>query len=86
MKNHLTDLTDHLFAQLERLGDETLTAEQLTTEIQRTGAMTTVAREIISAGRLAVDATKAVADNPEGRGPRILGLDGAGRPALPRRN
>lgn len=34
-KNTLEDLTNHLFAELERLGDESLTDEQLEREIER---------------------------------------------------
>jgi len=48
MKNKLTDLNDHLFAQLERLGDEDLDAEGLEREINRSKAITHVAKEVIS--------------------------------------
>ena len=34
MKNTLTDLNNHLFAQLEKLGDDDLTGEELNTEIK----------------------------------------------------
>lgn len=47
MKNKLTDLNDHLFAQLERLGDEDLTPEQIETEANRAEAMVQVADQII---------------------------------------
>lgn len=58
MKNKMTDLNDHLFAQLERLGDEDLDAEQLQKEIGRAKAMTDVAGKIIDNAKLALDATK----------------------------
>lgn len=58
MKNKLIDLNNHLFAQLERLSDEDLTPEQLQSEIQRSQAVTSVAKEIISNGRLVLDAQK----------------------------
>lgn len=58
MKNKLIDLNNHLFAQLERLSDEDLTPEELQAEIQRSNAVTSVAKEIISNGRLVLDAQK----------------------------
>lgn len=76
MKNKLPDLTDHLFAQLERLGQEDLVAEKLRDEISRAGAITSCANQIIAAGRLAVDAQRAVNDAGVGaRAPSILGLE-----------
>lgn len=47
MKNKLTDLNDHLFAQLERLSDEALDQEGLDKEIQRTNSIVTVSEQII---------------------------------------
>jgi len=35
MKNRLSDLNDHLFAQMERLADESLTPEQIGHEATR---------------------------------------------------
>lgn len=66
MKNKLTDLNDHLFAQLERLGDESLDSEKLKDEIARSKAITAVSSQIINNARLALDAQIAVRDLPLG--------------------
>ncbi|MBV2128200.1 hypothetical protein [Arsukibacterium indicum] len=58
MKNKLSDLNNHLFAQLERLSDEKLSGEALSAEIHRSNAVTTVAKEIINNGRLVLDAQR----------------------------
>lgn len=58
MKNKLTDLNNHLFAELERLSDEELTGEQLETEIARAKAITSVSTQIIQNGALALNAEK----------------------------
>ena len=39
MKNTLGDLNNHLFAQLEKLGDEDLNGEQMDAEIRRAGEL-----------------------------------------------
>jgi hypothetical protein len=62
MKNKLTDLNDHLFAQLERLSDETLEGEKLNQEIKRSTAVANVAREIIQNGRTVLRAQELCGD------------------------
>jgi hypothetical protein len=47
VKNKLADLNDHLFAQLERLSDENLTAEQIAQEVERTDAIVDVSEQIV---------------------------------------
>lgn len=55
MKNKLSDLNNHLFAQLERLGDESIKGEELKNEIERGKSMASVAKEIVSNAKLALD-------------------------------
>lgn len=58
MKNSLGDLNNHLFAQLERLGEEDIKGEQLVEEIDRAKAISQVAGQIISNAKLVLDALK----------------------------
>jgi hypothetical protein len=58
MKNRLSDLNDHLFAQLERLSDEELTPDQIETEAKRGVAMVGVADTIIRNAALQIQAAK----------------------------
>lgn len=62
MRNKLSDLNDHLFAQLERLGDESLKPEQLESEIQRTKAITDVSKSIVSNAAMQLNALKLKAE------------------------
>jgi len=58
MKNKLVDLNNHLFAQIERLGDEGLTPEELSDEIKRSGAMSNLGKVVVENAKLALEATK----------------------------
>lgn len=58
MKNKLSDLNNHLFAQLERLSDEDIKGEDLDEEIRRAEAVCNVATQIIDNGSLALKAEK----------------------------
>ena len=62
-KNRLGDLNDHLFAQLHRMADETLTAEKLEQEAQRTEAIVAVADQIVRNADLQLKAAKLFADH-----------------------
>jgi len=77
MKNRLSDLVDHLFAQCERLGEDALEGERLREEIARSGALSVVARQIIDAGELAIKANdRRLEHGTLASGmPRLLGLD-----------
>jgi flavodoxin len=58
MKNTLGDLNNHLFAQLERLGDEDIKGENLQEEINRAHAITAIATQIIANGALVLKARR----------------------------
>lgn len=58
MKNTLGDLNNYLFEVLERITDDSLTPEELETELKRAEAITGVAENIIHAGELALKAIK----------------------------
>ena len=51
-RNKLTDLNDHLFAQIERLNDETLTPEQMELELKKADAMEKVSKQILDSPSL----------------------------------
>jgi hypothetical protein len=74
-KNKLSDLNDHLFAQLERLADEGLTAEQIDQETKRGDAIVAVADQIIRNASLQVQAAKLIVDHGdrlEGKLPAVM--------------
>lgn len=58
MKNKLIDLNDHLFAQLERLGNEELTLADLEKEAARSKAITSISKQIVGNARLAFEVEK----------------------------
>ena len=56
MKNSVTDLNNHLFAQLEKLGDKDLTGEALSEEISRSKAMVSVSSTIVESHKNTLEA------------------------------
>ena len=56
MKNSLLDLNNHLFAQLERLGDEDLAGDKLKEEIERGRAVTQVSKQVVANASLVLRA------------------------------
>ncbi|QQA43929.1 hypothetical protein [Pelagovum pacificum] len=62
-KNKLTDLNDHLFAQLERMSDEAMSTEQLEQETKRATAIVSLSDQIIEGQKLRLQAAKLFADH-----------------------
>lgn len=61
-RNKLSDLNNHLFAQLERLGDEGTDSAEMKIEIQKAQAMSKLASQIINSSKLVLQAAKMVED------------------------
>lgn len=76
MKNKLSDLNDHLFAQLERLSDESLTAEQIEQETARGASIVSIADSIIKNADLTFKAATFVATHGDRYRPALSGLIG----------
>lgn len=62
-RNTLSDLNNHLFAQLERLGDEDLSETELKLEVERAKAISGVAKNIISNAKVTLSAMRFVDEN-----------------------
>lgn len=63
MKTGISDLTAHLFAQLERMSNENLDADQLEQEVKRTDAIVDLADRITSNADLQLKAAKLFAEH-----------------------
>lgn len=68
-KNRLSDLNDHLFAQIERLADEDSAPEKIDQEHKRAEAMVGVADQILRTAAVQLQAAKLVSDY-DGSDPR----------------
>lgn len=56
--NKISDLNDHLFAQMERLSDESIKGEKMELEFKKAKAIQSVAAQIIKASALVMQAAK----------------------------
>lgn len=63
MKNKLTDLNNHLFAQLERLGEEGLTPEKIEQEAKRAVAIVSVADQVVKNAAIQLQAVRLAVEN-----------------------
>lgn len=76
MKNKLSDLNDHLFAQLERLGDEDLSSEEIQSEVERSKAVVGLAGAIVENAELVFSAARFQVEHGMREMPAILSLPG----------
>ena len=76
MKNRLSDLNDHLFAQLERLSEEGITPEKIEQEAKRAEAIVAVADRIVGNADLQLKAAKLFAEHGQGVLPMLPRIGG----------
>lgn len=76
MKNRLSDLNNHLFAQLERLSDEDLTPDQIDQESKRGEAIVSVADQIIRNAALQIQAARLVSEYGSDPAPYLPQIEG----------
>lgn len=62
-KNRLSDLNDHLFAQLERLGEEDMSLDKIEAEAKRADAVVAVADQVVRNADLQLRAAKLYAEH-----------------------
>ena len=58
--NKLSDLRDHIFMALERLSDEGMTTEQVTSEVEKAKAIAQLSASIIASAKVEIDYINAV--------------------------
>jgi len=63
MKNKLEDLNNHLFAQLERLGEEDLSVDQIESESKRAQSIVDVADTLLESAKITVSAMKVATES-----------------------
>lgn len=86
MKNSMLDLHNHLFAQLERLSDESIKGDNLREELSRAKAVMGVADVLVQNAALMLEAEKLKSKTNE-TGitlPSVLSTDHEPRPRLQR--
>lgn len=73
-RNTLEDLNNHLFEQLERLTDEDLESDKLQNEINRSKAVSSIAKTIIDNGNLVLGVMQFTDDkmNADSKLPKML--------------
>lgn len=63
MTNKLSDLNNHLFAQLDRMAAAEMTAEQIETEVKRAEAIVSLADQVTRNADLQLKAAKLFAEH-----------------------
>jgi len=70
-KNKMSDLNDHLFAQIERLSDEDLSPDDIIKEAKRAEAIVSLADKITDGAKTRLVAAKLFAEHGESIRPML---------------
>jgi hypothetical protein len=76
VKNKLSDLNNHLFAQLERLSEEGMSAEQIDAEVKRADAIVGISEQIVKNADLHLRAANVIANHGDRFRPLLPMLGG----------
>lgn len=76
MKNKISDMRNHLFAALERLDNEELTADQLRLEIEKSRAISDIGKVIVESAKTEILYAKLTGKTEE-QPTKFLGIEGA---------
>lgn len=76
-KENLSGLNSHLFGQLERLTAKNLKGEELADEIERSKAVTTISKEILTSAKIQLEAVK-FAKEHSAAAPGVIGIEHKG--------
>lgn len=83
MKNKISDLRDHMFAALERLGNEELSEEEVKKEIERAKAISEVGKVIVESAKTEVLYAK-LTRRKEAEPTKFLEIDDEPKPKIKR--
>ncbi len=72
MKNSMNDLNNHLFAQLERLGNEELTSDQVADEVSKSKSIALIASRLAENAKIELEAKKLIWESQIEELPGIL--------------
>jgi len=74
-KNKLSDLNDHLFAQIERLSDETMKPETMELEIKKAKVLVPLSDQVIQNAKLVYQVAKSLSEGELKHAPEQFGIE-----------
>ncbi|TWW13150.1 hypothetical protein LABALGNA3A7_09560 [Dellaglioa algida] len=77
MGNTLGDLNNHLFTEMDRLGNPDLKGDELTEELNRAKGISNIAKDVVANAALALEVqiTYGISNGIDERAPKMLEAD-----------